>query len=69
MKENIGATGLTRTATDIYFEYWKEHVFQLEEGPRQVAFATLFMEVIQSLYGIEAMWEFGARIVWHSLET
>lgn len=56
-----------RTATDIYFDYWKEKIFSLEEDSRQVAFASVLMEVIQSLYGIEAMWELGARIVAHSV--
>lgn len=29
---------------------------------------SVLMEVIQSLYGIEAMWELGARMVAHSVE-
>ena len=69
MKENIEVTApKNRTATDTYFDYWKEKIFPLEEESRQVAFATVLMNVIQSLYGIEAMWELGARIVAHSVE-
>ncbi|MCB9294386.1 MAG: hypothetical protein H6559_14880 [Lewinellaceae bacterium] len=69
MTENTeGTTRKNRVATDIYFEYWKEWIYPLEEGARQVAFASVLMEVIQSLYGIEAMWELGARMVAHSVE-
>ncbi len=69
MKENTGVTTpKNRTVTDIFFDYWKEHIFSLEEESRQVAFAGVLMEVIQSLYGIEAMWELGARMVMHSVE-
>jgi hypothetical protein len=69
MKENLeGTTPKNRMVTDIYFDYWKEHIFSLEEESRQVAFATILMDVIQSLYGIEAMWELGARMVMYSVE-
>lgn len=57
-----------QAATDIYFDYWKEKIYPLEEGSRQVAFATMLMDVIQALYGIEAMWELGARMVVYNVE-
>lgn len=69
MKENTEVIApKNRTVTDIYFDYWEEHIFSLEEESRQVAFAGILMDVIQSIYGIEAMWELGARMVMHSVK-
>lgn len=67
--ENTGVTTpKNRMATDIYFDYWKVHIHPLKEEKRKIAFASILMNVIQSLYGIEAMLELGARMVMFSVE-
>jgi hypothetical protein len=52
-----------RTVTDIYFNYWYEHIRPLEQERRRAAFAKILVNVIANLYGSTAALDLGFKIL------
>ena len=53
----------SQMVTDIYFNYWYEHIRTLDQERRRAAFAKILVDVIANLYGSTAALDFGFKVL------